>query len=96
MGHVTSAKRAGTRDHLPISGSACAEENHMSRDEIDELDPEESPGVGTDGSLTSHHHREAEEHVGVGTDGSLHSHHRQPDEDDDREGTEGSLRDPDE
>ncbi|TDP92806.1 hypothetical protein [Labedaea rhizosphaerae] len=69
----------------------------MSRDEIDDLDPEQSPGVGTDGSLTSHHqHRDTEEHVGVGTDGSLHSRHGHHDNDEEPEGTEGSLRDPDE
>jgi hypothetical protein len=102
MGHVTSARGAGTRNYLPISGSACVEENRMSRDEIDDLDPEQSPGVGTDGSLTSHHHQhhgdDEEEHVGVGTDGSLHSHHHHHHraEDDDPEGTDGSLRDPDE
>ena len=67
----------------------------MSREEIDDLDPEQSPGVGTDGSLVSHHHREDEEHVGVGTDGSLQSHHRHH-RDADPEGTDGSSHNPDE
>jgi hypothetical protein len=55
----------------------------MSMDEINDPDKGESPGVGTDGSLTSHHHHEhhdTEQHVGVGTDGSLHSHHDEAEE----------------
>lgn len=55
----------------------------MSKDENNGPDQEQTPGVGTDGSLTSHHDRDIEEHVGVGTDGSLHN----DGEDDDPQGT---------
>ena len=73
----------------------------MSRDELDRPDPAQHPGVGTDGSLTSHHHHGADDHVGVGTDGSLHSRHEHHDDETDDPaghagvGTDGSLHDDD-